>query len=185
MTPNGHLQRIVLTGFMGSGKTTVGRIAAARLGWRFADLDEAIEAAAGRTVPQIFSEQGEPAFRLIETSVLASLLQEAGVVIALGGGAVTTPENRARMAKSPGTALVYLHAPFGFLYERCLLQARDPEATARPLLQERGAAEQRYGDRLPLYASLAAHRIDISAETPETAADAVLGILFSAEDLPA
>ena len=167
---------------MGSGKTTVGRLLAARLHWRFADLDDAVEAATRKTVPQIFSEQGEAAFRLAETNALAALLQEARLVIALGGGAPATPHNRALLAAAEGTAIVHLHAPFDVLYERCLAQAANPKSTARPLLQDRVAAEQRYQQRLPLYAAAAQHRIDVSADTPETAADAIFGMLVSAID---
>ena len=74
------LDRIVLTGFMGSGKSTAGAVLAERLGWRFLDLDHEIEARDGRSVPQIFAEHGEPHFRHIESATLASLLGERRVV---------------------------------------------------------------------------------------------------------
>ena len=80
------IQRILLVGFMGSGKTTVGRLLAAEMGWRFVDLDEAIELADGRAIPQIFSEDGEEAFREVEHALADEILAEDGVVLASGGG---------------------------------------------------------------------------------------------------
>src|ERR1700749_3713805 len=86
--------RIVLTGFMGSGKSTVGPLLAAELGWAFLDLDTEIERRTGLTVPQIFAEQGEAAFRKEETAALAAVLGRTRTVIALGGGAPETLGNR-------------------------------------------------------------------------------------------
>jgi shikimate kinase len=84
--------RIALVGFMGAGKTTVGRALARRLGYRFADSDHAVEAKTGRTVRDVFAEEGEAAFRRLEREAIDTLLREAGVVIATGGGAFVEPE---------------------------------------------------------------------------------------------
>src|SRR6185437_11456753 len=84
-----HLRRLVLTGFMGAGKTTVGRMLAARLSWEFLDLDAYIESRTGAAVPSIFAEHGERHFRKLESQALASALGLNNVVLALGGG---TPE---------------------------------------------------------------------------------------------
>src|ERR1700754_258088 len=77
------IERLVLTGFMGSGKSTVGRSLAQRLGWRFVDLDSLIEQRDGRAVSRIFEEDGESAFRAMETEALTSSLQQSRLVIAL------------------------------------------------------------------------------------------------------
>jgi shikimate kinase len=94
------LKNIFLTGFMGCGKTSVGRILSARLGYEFVDLDEAIVNDAGVTIKEIFSSQGEPAFRELETRVLSALAARTGRVVSTGGGAVIAPQNRELMRKS-------------------------------------------------------------------------------------
>jgi shikimate kinase len=92
---------VALIGFMGSGKTTVGRAVADRLGWRFADLDDEIQRRSARSITEWFSRDGEVAFRRVETHILGQVLKEAaaqeegGVVLALGGGAVTIAESAA------------------------------------------------------------------------------------------
>lgn len=101
-----EVNRIVLTGFMGSGKSTVGPLVAERLGFRFTDLDERVEEAAGRPAEALFLEQGEPLFRALETAVLTQALAEDGVVIATGGGALTS-DATLLMAKEEGI-VVYL-----------------------------------------------------------------------------
>jgi shikimate kinase len=102
------LDRIVLTGFMGSGKTTAGALLADRLGWHFLDLDREIEARHHQTVPQIFAEHGEPHFRHLESATLAALLGQRRVVLALGGGAPEELGNRLLLEQTPHTAVVYL-----------------------------------------------------------------------------
>src|SRR5437899_3134876 len=88
------LERLVLTGFMGAGKSTVGRLLAARLGWNFLDLDAHLEERAGATIPEIFALHGEARFRRLESSALASALNRRNTVIALGGGAPESLTNR-------------------------------------------------------------------------------------------
>ncbi|MCU0502928.1 MAG: shikimate kinase, partial [Anaerolineae bacterium] len=85
---------IVLTGFMGAGKTVTGQEVAARLGRPFVDLDDIIVARAGKPIPAIFAEDGEPAFRAIEAAICEEFSAPAGLVIAVGGGAVVNPANR-------------------------------------------------------------------------------------------
>ena len=101
------VERIVLTGFMGSGKSTVGRRLAQRLGWRFVDLDSLIEQRDGRAVSRIFADSGEPAFRAMETDALTSSLRESRLVVALGGGALETAGESPRTRNS----LADLHRP--------------------------------------------------------------------------
>jgi len=171
------VDRIVLTGFMGSGKTTVGALLAEELGWRFLDLDREIERREGRSVPQIFSESGERRFRHAETAALASLLGLRHVVIALGGGAPEELGNRLLLEQTPRTAVVYLAAPFEVLVERCRLQAADPDATARPVLADVAVAATRFAGRRPHYERLAAHTVETEGDSAEESVRAVLAKL--------
>jgi len=91
------MKNIILTGFMGTGKTAVGRRLARRLGWRFVDVDRRIEKAAGATIPEIFKKRGEPGFRRLERREIAKAVRDRGQVIATGGGAFADPENRRRL----------------------------------------------------------------------------------------
>jgi shikimate kinase len=166
--------RIVLTGFMGSGKSTVGPLLAAELGWAFIDLDAEIEHRTGLTIPQIFSGEGEAAFRKEETAALAAVLGRTRTVIALGGGAPETLGNRLLLEQTPATAIVYLAAPFATLAERCGQQAVDPAATVRPNFADPAAAEARFAARHPIYRRLAHVSIDTAALTPQDSAAAVL-----------
>jgi shikimate kinase len=164
-----HLRRLVLTGFMGAGKTTVGRLLAQRLGWEFLDLDAFIEARTGLTVPSIFSAHGESRFRQLESSALASALGRSNVVLALGGGAPETLTNRLLLEQTPGTATVFLDAPFPVLFDRCMLQAQD-----RPVLTDPAAAEARFLARQPISRRLARLTIDTTALTTEETVTALL-----------
>jgi len=92
--------RIILTGFMGTGKTTIGRWIAQRLGMPFCDLDEVIQQTTGRSIPTIFAQEGESGFRRIESQALRNCLTQSPLVLATGGGTVLSPENRALMEKS-------------------------------------------------------------------------------------
>jgi len=125
------MRRVVLIGFMGAGKTTVGLALAKLLGWRFRDLDGVIEERENLSIGRIFAERGEAAFRQAETAALRDLLQErpaAGdLVLALGGGAFVQEENRL-MLEEAGAITVLLEAPLEELQRRC----RD-EQKVRPL----------------------------------------------------
>jgi len=135
---------IVLVGFMGAGKTTVGSLLAARLGLPFTDSDQAIEQRVGRPVRQIFSEDGEPAFRALEHQVTAELLDGPAIVLALGGGAAEHPgirrvggdRGRPLLAR-PDLAAVYqrrlgVYAGVATLTVRT--DGRRPEAVAEDIL---------------------------------------------------
>lgn len=138
------LRRVVLVGFMGSGKTTVGRILAARIGWRHVDVDERVEREVGRSVAEIFATGGEAAFRPLEAAAAARALREDGAVVTPGGGwAVHAgfPDGL-----PPGTLAVWLRADADELLrrvgragaeERPLLRGPDPASTVRALLRER------------------------------------------------
>jgi shikimate kinase len=167
-------ERVVLTGFMGSGKSTVGPLLAGELGWTFVDLDNEIERRTGLTVPQIFETRGEEAFRREETAALVAALGHARTVIALGGGAPETLANRLLLEQTPATAIVYLAAPFVTLAERCAQQAADPSATSRPNFADIAAAEARFASRRPLYRRLAHISLETENLTPEESVALVL-----------
>ena len=169
--------RIVLTGFMGSGKSTAGALLAEQLGWTFLDLDTEIERRCGLTVPQIFAELGEAHFRRQETAALASVLGRSRVVIALGGGAPEELGNRLLLEQTPGTAVVFLTAPFATLYDRCQVQAATPGATERPVLADRQKAEARFADRLRHYERIAGFTLDTTALSVEETLEALLSKL--------
>ncbi|NTH16675.1 shikimate kinase [Agrobacterium rhizogenes] len=133
---------IVLVGMMGSGKTSVGRPLAARLGLDFADADAEIEAAHRMTIPEIFARHGEPYFRDGERRVLARLLAEGPKVVATGGGAFMNAETRALIAEK-GVS-IWLKADFDVLIRRVrrganrpLLQTPEPEGALRKLIDDR------------------------------------------------
>jgi shikimate kinase len=173
------VQRIVLTGFMGSGKTSAGSLLADRLGWTFLDLDHEIQARHHRTVPQIFADSGEAHFRHLESATLASLLGQRHAVIALGGGAPEDLGNRLLLEQTPHTAVVYLSAPFDVLLDRCLQQSADPSSTARPNLADTTAAERRFHLRRTHYERISAHTVDTSTLTLDQTADAILQLLLA------
>ncbi|HMF89249.1 MAG TPA: shikimate kinase [Candidatus Angelobacter sp.] len=130
-------RRVFLIGFMGAGKTSVGKVLAQRLGWTFQDLDDAIERRAGQSVAAIFASQGETGFRRIESAALRELLAEKsgaglGMIVALGGGAFVQPENRSALDHA-GAVTVLLEAPLEELRRRC---ARDDAGDTRPLARD-------------------------------------------------
>lgn len=171
------VSRVVLTGYMGSGKTTVGQLLANRLGWTFADLDQVIAAGEAMTVPQIFAEQGESAFREMEGRYLAELLQKTCTVIALGGGAPETEALRTTLKGSRETAVVFLAGAFETLYARCASQGTDPDAVARPLLGTREASQTRFNRRQPAYAAIATHTVAADSGEAGDVAETVIRLL--------
>ncbi len=134
---------IYLVGFMGCGKTSVGRHLARRLGWTFVDLDAAIEEREGEPIHRIFRVRGEPRFREIEREELGSVSRRRAVVVALGGGAFCSEENR-RIVESTGVS-VWLDAPLELLLTRC---ASDD---TRPLFTTAEAAAALLERRIPFY----------------------------------
>jgi shikimate kinase len=133
---------IVLVGMMGAGKTSVGKRLAVRLGLPFVDADVEIEAAAKKTIPEIFAEHGEDYFRQGERRVIARLLRDERRVIATGGGAFMNGQTRAAIGAS--SVSIWLKAEFPLLFERVrrrptrpLLQTENPEATLKRLIDER------------------------------------------------
>lgn len=133
---------LVIVGMMGSGKTTVGRRLAARLGLGFIDSDAEIETAAAMSIPDIFTARGEDEFRAGEARVIARLLREHSGVIATGGGAFMNPEIRDAIGRS--AVSIWLKADFELLFARVskrsnrpLLQTPDPRGTLKNLIEAR------------------------------------------------
>lgn len=126
-------RNVVLVGFMGTGKTTIGKAVAERMGWVFADTDHMVEALAGKSIKEIFAAEGEEVFRQLETEALRELLSGTGQVIATGGGAVLKEENRRLMLE--GGLVAALRA------EEASITARVRGDQGRPLLQ--GDLEER------------------------------------------
>ena len=171
---------ITLTGFMGSGKTTVGKVLADFLGCPFMDLDDLIVKKAGKSIPEIFAQDGEPAFRQLEARLLRQTVEkytENTVVLALGGGAVTTPASAALLREK--TVCIYLRASLDTLLER--LQG---ETAGRPLLNDgsssvmpgpdRASVESRLAARAPIYEETAHVIIDTDGLTPDEVADEII-----------
>jgi len=125
--PPREARNLALVGFMGAGKSTVGRLVARELGMTFVDTDDAIEERSGRRIAEIFSAEGEAAFRAIETKVLEELMAKSGQVMATGGGLICQPGNLALLQS--GALVVCLWAAPETIWERVQHQ------THRPLLQ--------------------------------------------------
>ena len=137
---------LYLIGMMGCGKTTVGKMLAQKLGYRFFDTDATLEHAAGQTVSEIFAQSGEAAFRQLETQVLAELAAYPRLAIATGGGIILNPKNWSYLHHG---LVVWLDVPLEQLYYRL------KNSTTRPLLQDPNPRQRIYDlleQRLPLYA---------------------------------
>ena len=161
-------RRIILTGFMGSGKSTVGPLIAARLGWQFVDVDNVIEAEAGAAIADIFARHGESAFRDREHATILRLATGEGVVLALGGGAIEREDTRQLLLNAPDTLLVHLEVQLETALTRC-----GGTENTRPVLADQANLTARYLRRLPLYRT--AHiSIHADALTPDQVADAVV-----------
>jgi shikimate kinase len=143
----------VLIGFMGAGKSSVGRALGEHLGWAFEDLDQRIERRERKRVPEIFRDSGERAFRRAEHAALKELLNElqagAGRIVALGGGAFVQKRN-ARLIETEGIPTVFLDAGVEELWRRCRQQA-ERQGIERPLLGSLSGFRNLYQARRPHY----------------------------------
>jgi len=160
---------IYLVGFMGSGKSTIGRLLADRMGWHFVDLDAEIEATQGASIFEIFETRGEAEFRRIEREKMRALVRaiESGrpTVLALGGGAIVQPEIYALVENNGIT--VWLDCPFE------TVRRRVEQASHRPLARDPVGLAQLYETRRESYAR-ADYRIAIESDDPAVAVEAVL-----------
>jgi len=167
-------EHIFIIGMMGSGKTTVGRLLAGRLGWSHLDSDEQVGRDTGRTVPEIFADRGEAAFRAAEARALAAAaVADTPTVISVAGGAVLDPDNRHVLRR--GGVIVWLRARVETLAQRV------GDGAGRPLLgDDPGAALRRlYSQRRPVYQELAQVVVDVDRLDPVTVAERVLAGLSS------
>ncbi len=165
------MQSVVLTGFMGTGKTAVGREVAQRLGWRFVDTDDLVVEAAGMDVPAIFARFGEAHFRALERQAIDRACARPGAVIATGGGAMLDPANRTTL--SAAGPVICLDADVDAIVDRVGIDAHRP-LLAGANVRERVRALR--AERAPAYAA-AEHHLDTSGRSVAEVADAVLGIL--------
>jgi shikimate kinase len=159
---------ITLTGFMGSGKTTVGRLLADSLGCPFLDLDDLVVKKAGKSIPDIFAQDGEPAFRQLEARLLRQTVEkykETTAVLALGGGAVMTPASAALLHEK--TVCIYLRATLDTLLARLA-----GETAGRPLADD--AMASRLAEREPIYEETAHVIIDTDGLSPDEVADEII-----------
>ena len=161
---------MAIVGYMGSGKSTLGRLLSRALNREFVDLDRAIVRRAGKDIAQIFAEHGESAFRDLEHEALRATLEGATApsVVACGGGVVLRPENRALLRN---VKTVFLIEDTGVLYRR----TRTP---GRPLrAANREEFESRYRERLPLYEEVADIQVEADGRPPSRVCEEVLGCL--------
>jgi shikimate kinase len=180
--PLARVPMLCLAGFMGSGKTTVGTLLAQHLAWRFVDLDDRIEEAAGLTIPEIFERLGEPAFRKLEADQLRAVLGRASehkesTVLALGGGTYAQP-GCPEFLRAAGAPVLWLDSPLELLLSRCMTM------TGRPLFRDEASFRALYAQRLPSY-QLANSRVDSSAEPTQVVAEILRrGIVASGGNQP-
>ncbi|MGC1968695.1 MAG: shikimate kinase [Candidatus Acidiferrales bacterium] len=152
---------VCLTGFMGSGKSTVARLLGRQIGWQHVDLDKRIQEATGQTIPEIFAKRGEPEFRHIEHEQLTRIVGEAVEqqkprVVSLGGGTTAQPQNLALLRQS-GAVLIWLQCPVEDLLKR-IAHIQD-----RPLFRDEASFRKLYQERLPFY-ELADYRVESNIE---------------------
>ena len=169
----GHMRTIFLIGFMGSGKSTTGRLLGNMLELPFLDMDEAIVQEEGRSINQLFEENGEEYFRELETGLLARI-HESGWIVSTGGGIILREENRTIMKKKG--IVIYLEATAGELLGRL------KEDTSRPLLAGNKEKEitDRLGQRLEFYRDTADFMISTDAKSPDKIVGEILACLKDA-----
>lgn len=166
-------QHIYLTGYRGTGKTSVGTIVAQSLGWPMIDLDEVVEKEAGRSIRQIFEDGGESLFRELESRALFSVPVTPQVVVSLGGGAILSKENR-HWIHHNGTCL-WLDSDAETLAER--IHGDESTEKRRPALTNLGSLDEirrLLDERRPFYEEVADHRIETGGKTIDQVAEEVL-----------
>ncbi|HEX4001437.1 MAG TPA: shikimate kinase [Candidatus Acidoferrales bacterium] len=160
-TENRQRRLVCLTGFMGSGKSTVARLLSSQLGWLKTDLDKSITEATGASISQIFAAQGEAEFRRIEREQLERVVAEYAEtqrprIVSLGGGTIAQPQNLALLHEN-GAILIWLQCPIEDLLHRCA------QVTDRPLFRDEASFRRLYEERVPAY-ELSDYRVDGSGE---------------------
>ena len=179
---------ISLVGFMGAGKSGVGKALAQRLGWRYIDLDDLVESREARSVAEIFAASGETAFRYAESQALKELLtakslSETSIVLSLGGGAICQPENQALLERAQ-SVIVFLSASAQELWQRCVTkQTLGTETRPRPLLKDEASFKQLYSERLPHY-ERAQVKVTTSGKSVDQTAEEIHSALRKGDWLP-
>jgi shikimate kinase len=171
---------LVLIGYRGTGKTTVARELARRLSWRCVDLDDEIERAAGKSIAEIFAQDGEAAFRDLESAALARCAEQEQIVLATGGGIVLRGTNRRKLRKvcERGGHVVWLRASAETILARMTADAST--ASRRPNLTPDGGLQEiveLLGQRTAFYEQCASSTVDTEGWTPEQVADEILAAL--------
>ena len=164
------VRAVVLVGFMGAGKSSVGAALSRKLGWPFEDLDERIQAREQRSIEQIFRQSGEAVFRQLEHAALRSLVDEPGAsakVVALGGGAFAQANN-ADLVKKAGWSTIFLDAPVDELFRRCQQQQLE-----RPLRGDVKEFHRLYENRRPCYLKAGLRIETAGKDVEEVAAEAI------------
>jgi shikimate kinase len=164
---------IILIGYRATGKTTLARLLADRLGWNWIDADVEIEHRSGKSIARIFAEDGEPVFRDLEAQVIADLCRRDCWIVAAGGGAPLRPESRRAMRESGH--VIWLTAAPETIHAR--MSGDATTAARRPSLTNRGALEEivhLLQKREPVYRETAHHQIDTEGKSPETLAAEIL-----------
>ena len=164
---------LFIIGYRGTGKTVVAKLLAQRLSWQSIDADELLQSRQGRTISQIFTEQGEAAFRDMEAALLTELCSLEKHVIATGGGVILRPENRQRI-RDAGT-VIWLKANAATIWHR--LQEDTATANQRPALTVGGLEEikELLKARAPLYQECANLTVDTAGQTPEDVVEEIIG----------
>ena len=166
----GKKNLICLTGFMGSGKSTIGLLLAKELGWPFTDLDREIEAAQGRTIREIFETEGEPHFRNLEHAALGELVRRQPNVIALGGGTIIQKDNRDLIREAGGTSVWLDGSPEALL-------ARCAGVDNRPLFSDKAGFLRLLEERRPEYRK-ADFKVETDGVPPEQVVEGILRLPF-------
>ena len=168
---------LALTGFMGSGKTTVGRRASHLLGWDFLDLDAEVVSSSGRDIPHIFAHEGEAGFRLLEFRALCAVIERSprdrGLILALGGGTVTDPDSLDLLRRS--ATVVYLDIDAEQAWQRV-------GGSDRPLARDRQAFYRLFETRQSVYHAAADRIVEVKGRSSE---DAALEVVAMARQLDA
>jgi shikimate kinase len=168
--------RLFLIGYRGTGKTTVARLLAQQLGWRWLDLDQLFEAEAGCSISEFFAREGEPAFRERESSLLQTVADLENVVVATGGGVVIAPANRALLRKLGH--VIWLKAEPDAIAARL---AGDPRTQSqRPALTNLGVVaevQKVLTQRAPWYSECAHQAVDTNHRSPEDVAKTIMNSL--------
>ena len=175
-SPGSRPKVVFLVGFMGAGKTSVGRALGRLLNWKFEDLDDRIEAREGRSIERIFADSGEAGFRRAESAALSELLRERDWfprVVALGGGAFVQAQNAA-MIQAADVPTVFLDAPVEELYRRCEQEQRE-RPLRRDVKQFRELYEQRRQSYLAAGLRVDTYGKEVDAVAAEVACSLGLG----------